>query len=110
MRNATPRQSKPGPRFEVLAGTRTVTDCILQATWPKLETNRAMAELILARAIPTARRSGNSGERRKGMKSGWIDFGLVRDFLGEQTNAYRICTKPEAWAERFGNDALVSFK
>jgi 23S rRNA (cytosine1962-C5)-methyltransferase len=44
------------------------------------------------------------------MKSGWIDFGLVRDFLAEQTNAYRICTKPEAWAERFGNDALVSFK
>src|SRR5206468_930030 len=28
MHSATPRQSKPGPRFEVLAGTRTVTCCI----------------------------------------------------------------------------------
>src|SRR5438094_5794226 len=29
MRSATPRQSKPGPRFEVLPGTRTVTFCIV---------------------------------------------------------------------------------
>src|SRR6266478_2284838 len=28
MRSATPRQSKPGPRLEVLAGTRTVICCI----------------------------------------------------------------------------------
>src|SRR6266516_4935008 len=28
MRRATPRQSKPGPRLEVLAGTRTVICCI----------------------------------------------------------------------------------
>ncbi len=40
----------------------------------------------------------------------WIDFGLVRDFAAENTAAYRICTKPEGWAERYGGDALVSYK
>src|SRR5205823_11482838 len=29
--SATPRQSKPGPRFEVLAGTRNVTCCTRRA-------------------------------------------------------------------------------
>ncbi len=40
----------------------------------------------------------------------WIDFGLVRDFAAEKTEAYRLCTKPDAWVERFGPDALVSYK
>jgi 23S rRNA (cytosine1962-C5)-methyltransferase len=40
----------------------------------------------------------------------WIDFGLVRDFAAEKTEAYRLCTKPEGWAERYGPDALISYK
>ncbi len=40
----------------------------------------------------------------------WIDFGLVRDFAAENTAAYRVCTKPDGWVERYGGDALVSYK
>ncbi|HXA08930.1 MAG TPA: class I SAM-dependent methyltransferase [Chthoniobacterales bacterium] len=40
----------------------------------------------------------------------WIDFGLVRDFAAEKTEAYRLCSKPDAWVERFGPDALVSYR
>ena len=40
----------------------------------------------------------------------WIDFGLVRDFAAEKTDAYRLCTKPDGWAERYGPDILVSYK
>ena len=40
----------------------------------------------------------------------WIDFGLVRDFASEKTDAYRLCTKRDAWAERYGADILVSYK
>ncbi len=40
----------------------------------------------------------------------WIDFGLVRDFATENTDAYRLCTAAEGWVERFGADALISYK
>jgi hypothetical protein len=40
----------------------------------------------------------------------WIDFGLVRDFAAEETAAYRLSTKPDCWVERYGPDALVSYK
>src|SRR5947208_3194306 len=40
----------------------------------------------------------------------WIHFGLVRDFAAEQTEAYRLCTKPEGWVERYAADILVSYK
>ncbi len=40
----------------------------------------------------------------------WIDLGLVRDFAVEKTDAYRLCTKPEGWAERYGADVLLSYK
>ncbi len=40
----------------------------------------------------------------------WIDFGLARDFAAEKTEAYRLCTKPHGWAERYGPDALISYK
>ena len=40
----------------------------------------------------------------------WIEFGLLRDFAAEHTEAFRLCTKPDGWVERFGNDALVSYK
>src|SRR5467141_235623 len=44
MRSATPRQSKPGPRFEVLAGTRTVTCCIRRRSvaTPSFSGNRSL--------------------------------------------------------------------
>jgi 23S rRNA (cytosine1962-C5)-methyltransferase len=40
----------------------------------------------------------------------WIDFGLVRDFAVEKTDAYRLCTKADGWAERYGPDILISYK
>lgn len=40
----------------------------------------------------------------------WIDFGLVRDFANEKTEACRLCTKAEGWVERYGADVLVSYK
>ena len=40
----------------------------------------------------------------------WIDFELVRDFAAEQTDAYRLCTTSDGWAERYGADVLVSYK
>lgn len=40
----------------------------------------------------------------------WIDLSLVRDFAAEKTDAYRLCTREEGWVERFGPDALVSYK
>lgn len=42
--------------------------------------------------------------------SEWIEPGLVRDFAAEGTDAYRICTYPDGWIERFGPDVLVSYK
>ncbi len=40
----------------------------------------------------------------------WVSFGTARDFAAETTDAYRLCTRPEGWVERFGADALVSYK
>jgi 23S rRNA (cytosine1962-C5)-methyltransferase len=40
----------------------------------------------------------------------WIDFGMVRDFATEKTNAYRLCTARDGWVERFGTDVLISYK
>jgi hypothetical protein len=40
----------------------------------------------------------------------WLDFGLVRDFAAEETAAYRLFTRPDCWVERYGPDALVSYK
>ncbi len=40
----------------------------------------------------------------------WIDFGLVRDFAVEKTEAYRLCSKADGWVERFGADLLLSYK
>lgn len=40
----------------------------------------------------------------------WLDFKLVRDFATERTDAYRLCTTPNGWVERYGPDALISYK
>ncbi len=40
----------------------------------------------------------------------WISFGVVRDFAAEKTDAFRLCTRREGWVERFGSDALISYK
>ena len=40
----------------------------------------------------------------------WIDFSLARDFAAEKTDAYRTCTRPDGWVERYGADLLVSYK
>lgn len=42
--------------------------------------------------------------------SEWIDAALVRAFEAEQTDAYRVCTFPDGWVDRYGSDALVSYK
>ena len=88
----------------------TVTDCILQAIRPKLETEPSHGRADISARDSHSKTLGQLSRAPAAMKTGWIDFGLVRDFRAEQTNAYRICTKPKASAERFGNDALVSFK
>ncbi len=44
------------------------------------------------------------------MSSGWIDAGLFRNFQAEGTDAHRLCTMEDGWAERFGHDILISFK
>src|SRR5881394_3775784 len=42
--------------------------------------------------------------------SEWIDPGVHRDFIAQQTDALRLCTSPDGWAERFGVDVLISYK
>ncbi|HET9418441.1 MAG TPA: class I SAM-dependent methyltransferase [Chthoniobacterales bacterium] len=44
------------------------------------------------------------------MKSEWIDATLLRAFEAQGTDAHRLCTIPDGWVERFGSDALISFK
>ena len=40
----------------------------------------------------------------------WIDRSLLRAFKKEGTDAHRLCTIEEGWAERFGPDILISYK
>jgi 23S rRNA (cytosine1962-C5)-methyltransferase len=40
----------------------------------------------------------------------WTDRGLLDAFEAEGTNAHRLCTIDNGWAERFGRDVLVSFR
>jgi len=42
--------------------------------------------------------------------SEWIGPELHRDFIAQQTDALRLCTSPDGWAERFGVDVLISYK
>lgn len=42
--------------------------------------------------------------------SEWVDAAQVQAFEAEQTNAYRVCTFPDGWVDRYGSDALVSYK
>ncbi|MEO5720258.1 MAG: class I SAM-dependent methyltransferase [Chthoniobacterales bacterium] len=42
--------------------------------------------------------------------SHWIEPPLVQAFEAEETDAYRLCTFDDGWAERFGSDVLVSYK
>jgi 23S rRNA (cytosine1962-C5)-methyltransferase len=44
------------------------------------------------------------------VKSIWIDRELMSDFEAEETDAYRLSTITDGWAERFGPDILISFK
>ncbi|HWY39484.1 MAG TPA: class I SAM-dependent methyltransferase [Chthoniobacterales bacterium] len=43
-------------------------------------------------------------------KNQWIDPDLLRAFEAEGTNAHRLCTIDDGWAERFGADVLISFR
>lgn len=42
--------------------------------------------------------------------SDWIEPALFNAFEAEQTNAFRLCTYEDGWAERFGSDILLSYK
>lgn len=42
--------------------------------------------------------------------SQWIEPALVHALEGEQTDAFRLCTRDEGWAERYGSDVLISYK
>ena len=45
------------------------------------------------------------------MKKGdWINRRLLDAFQAEGTNAHRLCTVDNGWAERFGRDILISFR
>jgi 23S rRNA (cytosine1962-C5)-methyltransferase len=43
-------------------------------------------------------------------KGDWIERALLRDFESEGTNAHRLCTIDDGWAERFALDILISFR
>lgn len=43
-------------------------------------------------------------------KNQWIGEDLLHDFAAEGTNAHRLCTIDNGWAERFGADVLISFR
>ena len=43
-------------------------------------------------------------------KNQWIKSPLLDAFHAEGTNAHRLCTIDQGWAERFGADILISFK
>jgi 23S rRNA (cytosine1962-C5)-methyltransferase len=43
-------------------------------------------------------------------KAEWIDSALLRSFEAEGTDAHRLCTIDNGWAERFGRDILISFR
>jgi 23S rRNA (cytosine1962-C5)-methyltransferase len=43
-------------------------------------------------------------------KSEWISVDLLRAFEAKGTNAHRLCTIDNGWAERFGADVLISFR
>jgi 23S rRNA (cytosine1962-C5)-methyltransferase len=40
----------------------------------------------------------------------WIEPNLLQDFIAEGTDAHRLCTYPDGWAERFASDILISYK
>src|ERR1700730_7131325 len=40
----------------------------------------------------------------------WIDSTLLQTFEAEGTDAHRLCTIDNGWAERFGRDILISFR
>src|SRR5438046_8833573 len=40
----------------------------------------------------------------------WIDRTTLDAFESEGTNAHRLCTIDNGWAERFGRDILISFR
>jgi 23S rRNA (cytosine1962-C5)-methyltransferase len=40
----------------------------------------------------------------------WIDRQLLEAFKAEGTDAHRLCTIDDGWAERFGRDVLISFR
>ena len=43
-------------------------------------------------------------------KSEWITPEIVHAFAAEETDAYRLCTFDDGWAERYGPDILISYK
>lgn len=42
--------------------------------------------------------------------SEWIEPALVKAFEAEETDAYRLYTGPDGWADRYGSDVLISYK
>jgi 23S rRNA (cytosine1962-C5)-methyltransferase len=43
-------------------------------------------------------------------RNDWIDRTTLDAFEAEGTNAHRLCTIDNGWAERFGRDVLISFR
>lgn len=55
-------------------------------------------------------RIGRGKTTPKRQMKDWIDFGLLRDFAAEKTDAYRLCTRSDGWVERYGANVLISYK
>ena len=43
-------------------------------------------------------------------KSEWIDRATVDQLAAQGTDSHRLCTIDDGWVERFGSDALISYK
>jgi 23S rRNA (cytosine1962-C5)-methyltransferase len=52
----------------------------------------------------------NTNLQRPRNKAEWVDRALLRAFERQGTDALRLCTIDDGWAECFGGDILISFR
>jgi 23S rRNA (cytosine1962-C5)-methyltransferase len=88
-----PPQSEGSPR----CGATVLCSCTA-ATAPALHEAPTTAAIADSAVAPLMRTSE------------WIELPAVQAFAAEETDAYRLCTTPDGWVERFGTDVLISYK
>jgi len=67
-------------------------------------------ESVMRYANPATAQARPFSQPARQQTSHWIDRRLVQKFTAEGTNAYRLCTIDDGWAERFGSEYLISYK